>query len=116
MRDLAVSAEQVVAWSRRYAAVEYLEAHHGEELRQLLGGGVAGRRGAVVQAALAERCAVSRQEARVWCLAFGRSLGSSATGWSSEEEASLSEDEPLEAVSQLEERYGPELWGLIGGA
>eukprot|EP00969_Alexandrium_andersonii_P083890 3701714-Alexandrium_andersonii.AAC.1 len=78
-RNVAVPALVVVAWSRRYAVVEYIEAHHGQELRELIGAGsAAGRRGDAVQAALAARCAVSRQEARLWCAAFGEA-------WSSEE-------------------------------
>eukprot|EP00969_Alexandrium_andersonii_P328059 14496508-Alexandrium_andersonii.AAC.1 len=60
--------------------MDYVEAQYGQELRRLLAGGVAFRHCAAVQGALAGRCGVSRQEARLWCLAFGDAPGSSEAG------------------------------------
>eukprot|EP00969_Alexandrium_andersonii_P038419 1682989-Alexandrium_andersonii.AAC.1 len=68
---MAVSPQVLVAWSRRYAPVEYIEAHHGQELRErIAAGGLAGRRSQAARAALADRCEVSREEARLWRAAF----------------------------------------------
>eukprot|EP00969_Alexandrium_andersonii_P016566 725328-Alexandrium_andersonii.AAC.1 len=57
-------------------------------------GASAGHRGQAVQAALAGRCEVSREQARLWAAAFGRSPCSAAPGPTEEEV--LSEEEPVQ--------------------
>eukprot|EP00969_Alexandrium_andersonii_P293187 12958614-Alexandrium_andersonii.AAC.1 len=71
-RGVAVAPQVLAVWLRKYASVEYVEVHHGEELRgRMAAGALAGDRGQAVQAALAGRVEVSREEARLWAAAFG---------------------------------------------